>query len=84
MGCMKSSTSTSPRIPPFLFHKFSFYFMIADTTLGVLPPAISLPALTLISSDPSFATVASNADTLTVASEWAKSLQLAAGLLPNN
>ena len=51
--------------------------MIADATLGVLPPATSLPALTLISSDdtptPSFttATVASNADTLTVASEMA-------------
>ena len=51
--------------------------MIADTTLGVLPPATSLPALTLISSDdtptPSFttATVASNADTLTVSSEMA-------------
>ena len=63
--------------------------MIADATLGVLPPATSLPALSLISSDdtptPSFttATVASNADTLTVASEWANSLQLAAGLLPS-
>ena len=74
---MKSSTPTSPRIPPFLFHKFSFYFMIADTTLGVLPPAISLPALTLISSDdtptPGFttATVASIEDTLTVAFEMA-------------
>ena len=78
---------------------FTLLLIIADANLGIIPPATSLPAaaLSLISSDdsqnpsysqmnaPTFttATAACNADTLTVASQWANSLQLAAGLLPN-
>ena len=84
MGCMKSSTPTSPAYPPLLFSHIFILYHDCRYYPRRLTPCNFPSALTLISSDPSFATVASNADTLTVASEWAKSLQLAAGLLPSN
>ena len=83
--------------PAYFIFILNILLINADANLGIIPPATSLPALSLISSDdspnpsysqmnaPTFttATAACNADTLTVASQWANSLQLAAGLLPN-